>query len=112
MENEKKNPPIQTFRLGQVKASIWCNRDFNQGNTYYSVTLTRGYTDQNGDWKDTNSFKMQHIPLVLKVLEHAYDYMHELQRQVFCGNERAEAGSGESAPTAVPDEDPAAYAQA
>lgn len=113
MENDKKNPPIQTFRLGPVKAAIWSNRsqNYDRERTYHSVTVTRRYTDQNGDWRDTNSFNEQHIPLLLKVLEHAYDYIHELQRQGAEGDEYADASPGGPTPSSVPDDTPVVFSR-
>lgn len=111
MENEKKNLPIQTFRLGLVKAAIWLNRiqNRNREEIYYSVTVARGYTDQKGVWHDTNSFNVQHIPLLSRVLEHAYDYLHELQLQGANVEEYADAGPGGPAPSSVPDDTPVAF---
>jgi hypothetical protein len=111
MEKEKKKPPIATFRLGQVKASVWSNRNQSKNKTYYSVTVTRSYTDQNGQWQDTGSFMAHHIPLVLKVLEHAYAYVYDLQRQGANVDEYGDAGPSGPVPFDVPDENPAAYAQ-
>ncbi len=104
MEKERK-PPIETFRLGQVKASVWSNQ--NQNRTYYSVKVTRSYTDQNGRWQDSGSFMAHHIPLVLKVLEHAYAHIHELQRQGANGDEYGDAGPSGPVPFEVPEEDSA-----
>ncbi|MDM8008654.1 MAG: hypothetical protein QUV05_21155 [Phycisphaerae bacterium] len=113
MENEKRNPPVQKFRLGQVEAAIWLNRNQNprtkREETYHSVTVTRGYTDQQGFYRDTTSFNVQHIPLLLKVLEHAYDYVHEMQRQSADGDEYGDASPGGPAPSSVPDDTPVAF---
>jgi len=105
METERRNPPVHTFRLGPVKAAIWSNRSQNRDGTYYSLTLTRRYTDPQGGWRDTSSFNAQHIPLLMKVLEHAYDYLHELRRQATNGDEYGDAGPTGPAPAGIPDDD-------
>jgi hypothetical protein len=73
--------------------------------------VTRSYTDQDGRWQDSGSFMVHHIPLVVKVLEHAYAYMHELQRQGANGDEYGDAGPGGPVPFDVPEENSAAYAR-
>lgn len=109
MENEKRRPPIETFRLGQIKATVWANR--NQNRTYYSVNITRSYTDQNGRWQDTGSLMVHHIPLVQKVLEHAYAYIYELQRQGGNGDEYVDPVACGAVPFDGADDASAAYAQ-
>lgn len=87
MKKEKRRSLIETFRLGKVRALVWSSRNQNCGKTYYSVTVTRSYSDQYGRWQDTGSFMLDDIPLVLKVLEHAYAYVYDLQRRQANGDE-------------------------
>lgn len=50
-----KKLPEETFRIGRLSATIWCN-DGKDGRTFYSVDIVRNYTDKDGNWKTTSSF--------------------------------------------------------
>jgi len=55
------NAPVQSFRIGYIKASIWCSTGEAK---FYSVTITRSYKDTDGTWKDTQSFQPQDLPVI------------------------------------------------
>jgi hypothetical protein len=43
-----KQRPAATLRYGRLKATIW--RQESDKGPWYSVVLTRSYTDQGGNW--------------------------------------------------------------
>ncbi len=73
----KKAAPVQTFRVGQITASVWVNEQESNGQTFKipSVTIRKSYTDQQtGEWKEASSFKGADLPKLQIVLEKAYEY--------------------------------------
>ena len=66
--------PAESFRAGGVKATIWENST-KDGNSYYSVTLTRSYKDGD-DWKETNSYYRDDLPKVELVMRKAFEFVH------------------------------------
>jgi hypothetical protein len=54
MTNQNQKP-VNTFRDGAVKITLWRNQS-SEGETYYSAQCLRTYTDGEGNIKDTNSF--------------------------------------------------------
>lgn len=104
----QKNKPVQMFRLGRIKAAIWANQ--KQGRNWYTITVSRSYRDEHGGWQDTGGFTLSDIPLVSKVLEHAYTYLYDLQRQVSNAEECGDAVGAGSVPCDAADEIPAVSA--
>ena len=100
-----ENKPIQTYRLGYIKAAIWANQ--GQGRTWYTTTVSRSYRDENGEWQDTGGFTLSDIPLVSKVLEHAYAYLYDMQCQISNAEECGDAVGAGSVPFDAADEIPA-----
>ena len=75
----KKERPIDEVRLGKIKAAIWRN-DGSSG-VWFNVTVSRLYNDGDGpgDWKQSQSFARDDLPLVGKVLDRAHTRIFELQ---------------------------------
>jgi hypothetical protein len=63
--------PIRRIRAGAVKLAVWQNGV--NGNEFETVIITRSYKDKNGEWKDSNSFRVSQIPQVILVLQKAYE---------------------------------------
>jgi hypothetical protein len=68
------NAPVQTFRLGRIQAAVWANKT-DAGKTFYNVTFSRGYTDEKGEWHDSDSFGRDDLPLVAKVADQAHSFI-------------------------------------
>jgi len=63
------NKPVAVIRYGRVRATIWPN-DTEHGRRY-TVTVSRLY--KSGDeWKSSESFWRDDLPLVMKALDEAY----------------------------------------
>ena len=80
--------PVKKFSAGAVSCSLWEN-EINVGGlpkTVLKATVERRYKDASGQWKSSNSYGRNEIPLVIHVLQQAFGYLlsggdHELQAQ-------------------------------
>ena len=66
----EKRKPAHEFRLGLIRATIWENQTENQ-DVWFKVTFSRLYRDQD-QWKDTDSFRHDDLPVVAKAADMAY----------------------------------------
>ena len=80
MTNETKNKPAETIRDGLLKINIWANQT-DKGVRHSVDAVVRGYTDQNGVWKNTNSLSNGDILKGSRLLLKAYDRIAELRAQ-------------------------------
>lgn len=69
-----KSRPVHEVRLGRIKAAIWENE--TQTGTRHNVTLQRIYRDGE-QWKSTDSFGRDDLPLVAKVADLAHSWIFE-----------------------------------
>ena len=69
METQK---PVHEVRLGKIKATIWANE--SEHGIRYNVTVSRIYKDGD-EWRSSESFGRDDIPLVIKALDRAQDFM-------------------------------------
>lgn len=70
------NAPIQSFRIGSVRAAVWAKQGEN--GTFHSVTITRTYKDGE-TYKDTNSYSHLELLAVARVAEQAARYIETLE---------------------------------
>lgn len=71
------NAPVHTARLGRIQAAVWANPN-GEGRTFYNVTITRGYKEEGSDeWKDSDSFGRDDLPLVAKVADMAHTWIFQ-----------------------------------
>lgn len=69
-----KQKPAHEIRLGSIKATIWENQ--TEAGVRHNVTVSRIYKD--GDqWKQTESFGRNDLPLVAKVADLAHTWIYE-----------------------------------
>ena len=78
MPNEKekakeKERPAHEIRMGRIKAVIWGNETEN-GNVRHNVQVRRIYKDGD-EWKQSDSFGRDDLPLVAKVLDLAHSWI-------------------------------------
>ena len=74
--NSTASRPVHEVRLGRIKAAIWANSTEN--GTRHNVTFTRLYKDdQNNQWKDSQSFGRDDLPLLAKVADMAHTWIFE-----------------------------------
>ena len=72
MEDAK---PVAKFRAGQVTCAVWENPITvgNRQQTILKASVSRRYQDKSGNWKSSQSFSRNEIPLAIYVLQKAFD---------------------------------------
>ena len=80
------NKPVHEIRMGRIKAAIWENS--TQNGPRHNVTLVRIYKDGN-QWKTSDSFGRDDLPLVMKVADLAHSWIYELGQEA--GNQEKAA---------------------
>lgn len=69
-----KQQPVHEIRLGAVKAAIWENE--TSVGVRHNVTVSRLYKDAE-EWRNTDSFGRDDLPLVAKVVDQAHSWIFE-----------------------------------
>ena len=67
--------PVQTLRLGRIKAAVWENEADSK--KFYNVTFARTYVDDAKNFHDTDSFGRDDLPLVAKLADQAHTFIFE-----------------------------------
>jgi len=80
--------PMARFRAGGVSAAIWENEAVVQGKQLriLKAQVTRRYKDRSGEWRSSESFSRNEIPLAIYCLQKAFEAIIEKD------NERVENG--------------------
>ncbi len=65
--------PVQTFRLGRIKAAVWENETDQK--KFYNVTFARTYVDDAKNYHDADSFGRDDLPLVAKLADQAHTFI-------------------------------------
>ncbi len=65
------NKPLHTIRDGSLKATIWKNAAAN--GEFYSVRITRTWTDEQGKFHDGDTFSGTELLRVSRLANLAYD---------------------------------------
>jgi len=74
----EKQKPVHEIRLGRIKAAIWANStDYG---ARHNVTIVRLYK-KDDDWKRSESFGRDDLPVVAKVLDMAHTWIFEQAMQ-------------------------------
>lgn len=74
MMPKKKQQPVHEIRLGAVKAAIWENE--TSVGVRHNVTVSRLYKEGE-EWRNTDSFGRDDLPLVAKVVDQAHSWIFE-----------------------------------
>ena len=69
-------PPVHTIRHGPVKAAIWENTS-SSGRSFFNVTFARGYQDEAGNFKDSDSYGEWHLWALERCATEAYAWIRE-----------------------------------
>lgn len=67
--------PAKTLRLGRIKATIWENSADQR--TFYNVTFSRTYMDEEKKFHDADSFGRDDLLLVSKLADLAHTFVCE-----------------------------------
>lgn len=88
----ENTPPIETLRDGNLKATLWVNEGDN--GPFITTTLSRTYTDQRGEVRDTNGFTGADLLRVAELARQAYSRSGELRRELTQAPERKNGRDG------------------
>jgi len=75
--------PVAKFTAGQVSAAIWENEVTTKAGkqvTMLKATVERRYRDRDGQWKSSNSFARNEIPLAIYCLQKSFEHIIESQK--------------------------------
>lgn len=73
------NAPLETFRDGRLKATVWENTGDN--GPYHTVTLAKVYEDREGKLQETNSFTGSELLRVAELAREAHAFTKDLKRE-------------------------------
>ena len=68
--NGTKQRPVREIRLGSIVCAVWEN-ETEQG-VRFNFTFSRLYKDAEGRWKNSSSFGVHDLPLLVKVADLAH----------------------------------------
>ena len=73
-----KIQPLKKIRVGSVSATIWSNTGKKKDGAEYeykSVSIDRNYTDENKEWKKSNSYRANDLPKVILAAQKAFEFI-------------------------------------
>jgi len=71
-KTEKKNAPVERFRIGSVTLTAWENES-KEGNKFLNFTLEKRYFDGK-EWKDTESLGVQDLAVLQTLVGRALEF--------------------------------------
>ena len=79
-KGNSKNLPEKKFTTkGFISATVWKNtgrsKKTGETMTFRTVSLERRYTDKDGEWQSSNSFRLNDLPKVALVAQKAFEYL-------------------------------------
>ncbi len=75
--------PTAKYTAGQVSAALWENEVTTRSGqkvTMLKATVERRYKDKDGQWKSSNSFSRNEIPLAIYCLQKSFEHIIEGQK--------------------------------
>ena len=75
-QDEAKTQPLATFRHRTISASVFENKS-QKGSKYFSVSVQKRFKPDEGDWKTTNSFQRDELPVLQELSRQAYAFILE-----------------------------------
>ncbi len=70
------NKPVQEFRYGYARATVWLNQ--TSSGVMYNVTVSRSYKDKETDqWGDSSSFGDLDLPALAKAVNDAHTWIYQ-----------------------------------
>jgi len=75
--------PTAKFRAGPVSAAIWENEITVNGKkaVMLKASVERRYKDKDGQWKSSNSFSRNEIPLAVYCLQKSFEHIIGAQQE-------------------------------
>ncbi|MEQ9314478.1 MAG: hypothetical protein RLN72_01425 [Henriciella sp.] len=74
------NKPVAVFRDGNLKAAIFQNE--GEKGTFFSTTLSRTYTDERGNFHESNVFTGSDLLRVAELSRKAYSKSRDLHQEL------------------------------
>ncbi len=65
--------PLQTLRLGRIKAAVWENTA--EERTFYNVRFTRTYLDDEKKFRDSDSFSRDDLLMLSKLADRVHTFI-------------------------------------
>ena len=75
---ESKNKPEKTFHTGAINVCVWKNDSVSKDGSkseFRTISIQRRYADKSGEWKSTNSFRINDLPRAALALNKAFEYL-------------------------------------
>ena len=65
------------FSTGGISATVWRNESKieDKEGEYWTISVDRRYKDKEGNWKSTNSLRVNDLPKMALVASKAYEYL-------------------------------------
>ena len=75
--------PVVRIRAGAVSCAVWENdvKPFDGSRTILTATVSRRYKAKDGEWKSSQSFAKNEIPLAIYCLEKGFEAIIEQDNQ-------------------------------
>lgn len=77
--SDQKNRPVETLRDGNLKATVWENT--RDEKLMHSVQFRRSYRDQEGQYRDTDSFSGNDLLRLSRLADQSYDVLTRLRSE-------------------------------
>ena len=74
----EKNKPVETLRMGALKASIWKNE--SEGQAFYNVTFSRSYK-KGEEWHESDSYGRDDLLPLAKLADMAHTRIFRLSAE-------------------------------
>jgi hypothetical protein len=74
-QGSDRKPPAVEFRIGRIRATVWENSHPEKGK-WFSITLTRSYKDNQGQWRTASSFGRDDLLAVGEVTRMAFHWIN------------------------------------
>lgn len=78
-DTQSKTKPVVKLRCYPLQAAIWKN-ETSKG-TFHTVTFSRTYKKENGEYGDTDSFSSAQLLQLAHLAQKAYDRAEKLTRE-------------------------------
>ncbi len=75
------------IRIGAVRAAIWDNE--TEAGTFQTVSFSRLYKNDQGEWRDTGSFRLNDLLPLAKLADLAHTKILQLQEEARGAEEEA-----------------------
>ena len=80
MAEDQRHGPEGRLTDYPYKATIWRNE--SDRGTYFNVTISKTFKDENGDYRDTNSISSDDLLRVSELARSAHHRVNELKREL------------------------------